>query len=166
MYCLCIRLLKSMENQNRRIENKIWQNKNTLSRNKQIVLNFYGHPLGNQWFPDNFTIIELPMQVNIQAVDADKIIAEHIVKKLEVETITNLNFIPIIVLPSYKPLIAPLIYIVTQLFGGKLPVIANQMTDVDENLTEAKYLMSSVIRTRIRPLRPEYTISNDALIIN
>jgi hypothetical protein len=155
-----------MEFQNRPIQETIWQDQTAIVRNNQIVLNFSGHPVDSQWFPKNYKVVELPMQVNTQALNADKIIAEHIVKKLEEIDVTNLNFIPILVLPSYKPLIAPIIYIVTHLFGGKLPVISIQLRDENNGKINPKYLMPSVMRTRIRSVRPEYANSNGALVID
>jgi hypothetical protein len=146
-------------------QTKIYQDQTVMnSRNLNIVFNFSGHDISKHGFPEDYKIVDLPMSVNVLADDADILISKYIVEKCSENGIYDLNFIPIIVLTTYNPLIAPLIYIVTQLFGGKLPIIAFSTVDPSKGKREVKYILPSVLRKRIRNERPQ--LQQFGLIIN
>jgi hypothetical protein len=145
---------------------KMWQSQKYMKkRDASIVLNFTNHPPKIDLYPKHFTFINLPMTVNVYADNADVLVAEYIVKKLHENNIDHLNFIPIVILPSYLPLVVPLVYIITQLFGSKLPIItAYTANDEEEQNRTPKYLIPGAIKSRIRPHRPEH-IKHDGLVI-
>jgi hypothetical protein len=137
-------------------QSKIYQDQSVMNfRNKNIVFNFSGHSVDNHGFPNDYKIIDLPMNVNILAENADLLISKYIVEQCAKNGLTELNFNPILILTSYNPLIAPIIYIVTQLFGGKLPVIALSVVDNSEGKRVVKYILPTVLRKRIRTERPQ-----------
>jgi hypothetical protein len=146
-------------------QTKIYQDQSIMnSRSLNIVFNFSGHDVLNHGFPEDYKIIDLPMSVNVLADDADLLISKYIVEKCKENGIHDLNFNPILVLTTYNPLIAPLIYIVTQLFGGKLPIIAFSVVEPSKGKREVKYILPSILRKRIRNERPQ--IQQTGLIIN
>jgi hypothetical protein len=147
-------------------QDKMWQSQKFMKkRNANIVLNFTNHPPKVDMYPKHYKFINLPMTVNVYADNADILVAEYIVKKLEENNIDHLNFIPIVILPTYLPLIVPLVYIITQLFGNKLPIItAYTANDEVEDSSVPKYLIPGAIKARIRPHRPEH-IKHDGLVV-
>jgi hypothetical protein len=145
---------------------KMWQSQKYMkNRNAYIVLNFTNHPPKKGMYPEHYIFINLPMTVNVNADNADVKVAEYITRKLEEYDIDHLNFIPIVILPNYSPLIVPIVYIITQLFGSKLPIITSYTNiDDDEGYCVPKYLIPGAIKSRIRPYRPEH-IKHDGLVI-
>jgi hypothetical protein len=147
-------------------QNLLYYDRKTMrGRDAHIVLNFSGHPVRKHLYPERYIFIECPMQVNLLAEDVDIKIADYIIKRLADEGIDNLNFIPIIINPSYKALIVPLIYIIANLFGGKLPIVSTLLVDKKDNDLKARYLIPSMIKARVRASRPEYK-HFDGLIID
>jgi hypothetical protein len=127
-----------------------------------IILNFSTHPVKPGFYPDYYPIVDLPMNVNIFAEDLDLIVFEYVKKTIQDAGYDINDFKPLVILPQFDPIKFLIFQIVSEIFAYVYAIIT-QISQNKDGKREPYYFVSSGVRKRLRPLRPE--LENKGLIV-
>jgi hypothetical protein len=137
-------------------EPNLYQSQNFMDKqgNNFIVLNFMSHSVEIGIFPENYFILDLPMNLNIHADNLDLTVLNFVKDKLKEMNINVRQLKPIVILPPFQPIQFLIYEVVSELFNSKHPIIA-RIAENKNSLITANYFVGAGMRKRFRELRPE-----------
>jgi hypothetical protein len=147
--------------------NTIFQDNSFLSnKNNQIViLNFSTHRIKKGIFPEEYPVINFPLDVNVNTPDLDLILLNFVKEKLINNGYPTFNFMPLVILPNYQSIQLLIYHIISELWDGVYPITTRiTRSKTNPNLFEPSYFVPGLIKKRLR--RERDILKQEGLIIN
>jgi hypothetical protein len=123
-----------------------------LQDEKFVILNFTSHEIPINFYPEKYPIINFGLDLNIHAIDLDKILTEYTKVKIEKAGFGDFKFEPLVMLPPFQPLRLLVLQVVSELCNCVYPIT----TEITINRFSKKapvYFISKGIKRRIREKR-------------
>jgi hypothetical protein len=129
-----------------------------------IVLNFSGHEVPQNLYPDNYKIINFFVDVERWAEDLDIKLTKFIQQTLEENNLREGYGKAILIQSNYEPIKLLIYHIIIELWGGTYPITSSTILDYEQKKKIPVYFVPYGIKTRIRKLRKN--ISEKGVVIS